>query len=141
MPGGKALFNWLLGRTVPYSGTIRARIASLTPGHVVIELRDRRRVRNHLNSIHAMALANLAELASGLALNTAIAPGVRAILVRFEITYVKKARGRITAECSCTAPRVTEDMDHQVHAELTDGVGDAVARASALWRLGPPRAP
>jgi acyl-coenzyme A thioesterase PaaI-like protein len=130
----------MLGRTVPYTGTISPRILKLEPGHVIVQLRDRRRVRNHLNSIHAMALANLAELASGLALTTALAPNVRAILVNFEITYAKKARGTITAECSCDAPLVTSDTDHAVHTVLTDDAGDAVARATARWRLAPPRA-
>lgn len=138
LPGGRTLFAWMLARTVPYSGTIAPRITTLEPGHVVVELVDRRRVRNHLNSIHAMALANVAELASGLALSTAVAPGVRAILVGFDITYVKKARGTITAECTCVAPRVTEAVDCDVHAQLTDRAGDVVARATARWRLAPP---
>ena len=137
LPGGKALFSFLLGRMTPYTGTLGARVETLEPGFCRVSLRDRRRVRNHLASIHAMALANLAEAASGLAVVAALPAGVQGIVTGFAITYQKKARGRLVAECRVDVRAVAAEREQQAEVAITDASGDVVARATATWRLRP----
>ncbi len=140
LPGGRWLFSRLLGWMVPYSSSIGATVEDFEPGRVTVSLRDRRAVRNHLGSIHAIALANLGELATGLALIGGLRPDVRGILVELEVTYVKKARGKLLADAECVLPRVTDDMDYQVVAKIHDKTEDVVAVVTASWRLSPRRA-
>jgi len=133
------LFSLLVGWMTPYSGTIGARVAELEPGWCRVTLRDRRRVRNHLASVHAMALANLAEMASGLAVLVGLPRGVQGIVTGFSISYLKKARGLVTAECRVSGGglNVTTEQVYEAPVSITDTQGDVVAHATARWRLRP----
>lgn len=142
LPGGAWLFSRILGWFIPYTGTIGADVKELKPGYALIHLRDRRRVRNHLHSVHALALANLGEVSSGLAMMGALSADTRGIPTRLTIEFYKKARGLLVAESYCSPPTVTQDTDFEVYADIRDTDGDLVARTTVNWRLGPvPPAP
>jgi len=139
--GGSAFGRWVFGRlfslVVPYSGTVSPRFLELSPGHARIAMDDRRGVRNHLASIHALALANLAEMTTGVALGFGMPDGMRSILTRISVEWVKKSRGTITATCDAPIPEAGVSKEHGVEAVLTDEAGDVVARATAYWLVGP----
>lgn len=137
LPGGVWLFNRILGWMVPYTGALGARVTQLAPGHSVCMLRERRAVRNHLDSIHAIALANLAELCSGTAMLTALPAGVRGIVTRLEIDYHKKGRGTLTARAEVACPAAADAGTLYPEATITDASGAVVARARVTWQVQP----
>jgi len=90
---GSVVFSRILGLTIPYTGSIKAHVELLEPGHAIVFMKDRRCVRNHLDSIHAIALANLAELSTGLAMIR------RKRAVRCELSaFAKYLRGRVDSK-------------------------------------------
>jgi len=134
-PGGKRLFSVALGWLIPYSGTIGARVECLEPGHALLTLPERRRNKNHLGSIHAAALMNFAELASGLAFVSSLPPNMQAIVVGFEIEYIKKARGKLSAEVYYSDSILSERSEYSVPVEILDQHGELVVRATARWKV------
>lgn len=137
LPGGRWIFSRILGWMVPYSWTTRPYIERLDPGDVRLRFKDRQGVRNHLQSVHAIALANAAELASGLAMTTALPPGVRGIVTQITVRYPKKARGTLVASARCVVPTIRGPEDHDFESTVTDAAGDVVAQATVRWRLAP----
>ena len=129
------LFSIAIGWVAPYTGTMGARVQELAPGYSRWTLRDRRKVRNHLRSVHAVALVNLAEVASGTAMLTALPADIRGIVTGLRISYVKKARGVLTAECRCHVPEIERETSFEVHADVRDDSGEVVARATVTWLL------
>jgi acyl-coenzyme A thioesterase PaaI-like protein len=136
-PGGKRIFSFLLGRVVPYTGSMGAQVEELRAGFARATLRDRRKVRNHLRSVHAIALMNLAELTSGLSLNYALPADARSILKGLSIEYHKKARGTLTAEATAPVLPDASERDLEIETAIRDAAGEVVATAVAKWRVGP----
>lgn len=138
LPFGRALFSRLIGFVVPYSGSIGAEVVELRPGRAEIRMADRRRLRNHLRSLHAVALTNLAEMTGNLALmSRQPARGARWIVTGFDSTYLKKARGPITASCTVDDLDWSTPCEIEGRIELRDMAGDLVMVGRPRWRIGP----
>jgi acyl-coenzyme A thioesterase PaaI-like protein len=137
VPGGKAVFSRLVGRMAPYTGTIHASVSVLRSGYAEVDMADRKAVRNHLDSVHAIALANLAELAGNVALAYSLPDDGRFIVSGMEIEYVKKARGTIKAIGESPVPRTSARAAYDVPVTLRDASGEVVARAVLHSLVGP----
>jgi len=137
LPGGRWLFTQLVKWMIPYTGSVSPRVEVLEPGYARISITQRRKLEQHLGSIHAIALMNLAEFASGAAMTTALPPGFRGIVTKISIEYFKKARGTVTAESRPVLPDLSVDGEFDFTSEIKDQAGDVVARATVRWRLGP----
>lgn len=137
MPGGKRVFSRVLGRFAPYSGTIHATVTVLRSGYAEVQMHDRRSVRNHLDCVHAIALANLAELAGNVALMYSLPDDARFIVSGMDIEYTKKARGTITAVGEPPIPRSAARAQYDVPVTLRDDHGEQVARAVLHSLVGP----
>jgi len=137
MPGGKMLFSRLVGRMAPYTGTIHATVTVLRAGYAEVQMHDRRAVRNHLDCVHAIALANLGELAGNVALAYSLPDDARFIVSGMEIEYMKKARGTITAIGEPPVPRTANRAQYDVPVTLRDAGGDDVAKVVLHSLVGP----
>ncbi|MCA9593435.1 MAG: DUF4442 domain-containing protein [Myxococcales bacterium] len=137
LPGGKRVFSRMVGLAAPYTSTIDARVERLERGHSEVTMRDRRAVRNHLSCVHAIALANLAELTGNVAIAYSLPDDARFIVAGMSIDYDKKARGPLRARCDCPLVESSEKQEIEVPVVIEDRSGVVVTRATLRTLIGP----
>lgn len=135
--------GWLFSRALcfraPYFASIRPLVTRLEPGLCVAEIAHRRAVQNHLGTVHAIALCNLAELTGGLVCEASLPTSMRWIPKGMEVEYVAKARGRMRAEARPEIPpaQASEGYELPVKVSVTDPGGTEVFRARILMWASP----
>lgn len=141
--GGSAVGRWLFSRAVcwraPYFASIRPMFDALEPGRCVAHLRDRRALHNHIGTVHAIALCNLAELTGGVVTDASIPDDARWIPKGMTVRYLKKATGTMTATASF--PPLPDELGGGVDAHVTvairDDAGDIVFDADITMWVSP----
>ena len=136
-PLGKALFSRFVCLKAPYFGTISPRFEELRPGYARVSMRKRRAVTNHIGTVHAIAMCNLAELAAGTMTEVSIPESMRWLPKGMTVEYLKKSTGGIHAVA--TLPEVAEGAGREVPAtvEMKDDTGEVVCRATITMWVSP----
>ena len=139
LPGGHWLFSKMVCFKAPYFGTIAPRITRLEYGLCEGHFADRRAVHNHIGTVHAIALCNIAELVMGLMVDASTPAGMRWIPKAMQVQYLIKAQGRITARATLTAPLQVADAGYEVvvPVELTNAAGERVCQADITCWISP----
>lgn len=130
LPG--ALRRWLLtrmfGRIVPFLGTAGLRFESVAPRRVVVQLKNKRRVQNHIGGVHAAATALLAETASGFVMGMNVPDDKLLLLKSMKLDYLQRASGDLRAEATLS--------DVQLRALSSDEKGNTLVAVSVSDATG-----
>ena len=135
LPQGQRLFSFLFGQKAPYFATVRPRFTELRPNRAELVIRKRRRVHNHLKTVHVIAICNGLEAAMGALAEASVPAHKRWIPKGMEVAYTAKA----TSDITCVAETDPEqwagddpDVPVRVRALREDGtvVVEGVIR---LW--------
>ncbi|MFT3763494.1 MAG: hotdog fold domain-containing protein [Pseudoxanthomonas sp.] len=135
-PGGKWLFSKLVCFKAPYFSGIAPRIVELRPNRGEATIAHRRRVTNHIGTVHAIALCNLAEFIGGLTCDVSIPDAMRWIPKGMTVEYLKKAVGTMRAVATpAFAPcEAAEGYELPFEVVVTDPQNEPVFRARiAMW--------
>lgn len=96
IPAGPRVFSRVFALRAPYFGSVRPRFTVIEPDHAELVVRDRRRVHNHLGTVHAIALCNGLEAAMGALAEASIPRGKRWIPKGMQVSYTAKATSDVT---------------------------------------------
>lgn len=131
VPCGRWLFSRAVCWKAPYFASIAPRIERLEPDCCEVVIRHRRRVQNHLGTVHAIAICNAAELAAGLMMDAGLPATLRWIPKGMTVAYLKKAKGTLrvvaTPREAMVATRTARAVPVDVAA--TDPNGERVFEA------------
>lgn len=139
---GSGLGKWLFARAVcrraPYFGTIRPFFIELAPAVCRVGMRKRRRVENHIRTVHALAMGNLCELAAGMVTEVSIPPSMRWIPRGMTIEYLRKAESAVTATARLAKTDWTGGPESVgVPVSVQDASGTEVVRAVITMYVTP----
>ena len=141
LPLGKLFFSRFVCFKAPYFGSIDPRFEELRPNYARVSMRKRRAVTNHIGTVHAIAMCNLAELAAGTMTEVTIPASMRWLPRGMQVDYVRKAESGVSAVAQCAPVAEGDARDVPVTVEITDRSGTVVCRATITMWVSPRKKP
>lgn len=140
LPLGPRVFTRAFQLAAPYFNTLPMLFTHAEPGLVRARLKHVRKVHNHLGTVHAIALCNLAEAVMGLAAEITIPASHRWIPKGMTVAYLAKAKGTMHAEAVLVLPRQLADKQEiAVPVSVRDPQGVEVFTAEIrIWVTAKP---
>lgn len=144
LPG--ALSPWLtsfvLGNVVPLVGTASLRFEELSHARVVVSIRNRRKVRNHIKGVHAAAMALLAETATGFCVGMNLPDDKLPLIKTLKVDYLKRAEGDMKAVAQLRPDQIEQILTQDkgevtVPVTITDESGSEPIQCEMIWAWVP----
>ena len=109
LPAGRTVFSVLFSQKAPYFATVRPRFVELRPNYAELTIRRRRRVQNHIGTVHVIAICNGLEAAMGALAEATVPADKRWIPKGMQVDYTAKATSDITCVAETDAEAWTGD--------------------------------
>ena len=134
-PFGKWMFSRFLSFKAPYFATISPRFIELRPGYCKIYVRKKRKVLNHIGTVHAIAMCNMAELAGGTMIDVTVPSTHRWIPKKMNVKYIAKAETNLYAIARLDQlPEFDESTEFPISVNVFNDSGKCVFEAViTMW--------
>ncbi len=143
-PYKNSIKSFLIGRTVPFVGTVGVYFEKTNEQEWIVTLKNKRKVGNHLNQVHAAAMVLLAETAA-VFLTAANLPDHKLPLVKkIDANFVKRSYGSLRAVAKLTEAQRHEMQLHDkgemlIEVIVTDenDLQPVIVHVTSAWILKP----
>lgn len=98
-PMANFIFMKVLCKKAPYFSTIKPELISYSEGKIEIKIKNRKSVHNHIGTVHAIAMCNLAELCGGLTVDSVLPKNWRWIPKGMAVDYISMATTDLVGFC------------------------------------------
>ncbi|HNH45340.1 MAG TPA: DUF4442 domain-containing protein [Agitococcus sp.] len=128
----------IFGKVVPYVGTSGLLYEEITPERVVVSIKNQRKVQNHINNVHAAAMALLAETATGFIVGMNLPDDKLPLIKTLKVSYYKRTQGDMRAVATLTPEdiaRIESEPKGEVLVPVivTDESGGEPIKCEMLW--------
>ena len=105
---------------------------------MIVSLKNRRKVRNHIGQIHAAGMILLAETATGMVVGMNVPDDKVPLIKSMKTNFVKRSTGAMRAVAHLSAEQIEkiktlEKGEVQVPVTVTDEVGVEPVLVEAIW--------
>jgi acyl-coenzyme A thioesterase PaaI-like protein len=100
-----AVGRWFFGKQYSmsknFAGTIKPKVLKMQPGHVSVQMKQRKAVHNHIGTVHAIAVCNLIDTCMTLLTDASIHRKYVWTPIGMDVNYKKKCTGKSNNNESC----------------------------------------
>ena len=132
---GNAAFSKKVCEIVPYFATIDPQFVDLQPGYSEVTMPNTAKVHNHLGTVHAIAMCNLAEIAAGLMADVSIPETCRWIPVGMNVRYLAKAKTDLRGIANGREIDWANPGDKDIPVSIIDKDGLVVCSATVIVKV------
>lgn len=132
------IMSFAVGKVVPFLQTAGLKIEECDTSVTSLSLANKRKVQNHMGTIHASAISLLAEATSGLLLNMNLPGNAKYSTLTTNAEYLEIARGDVIAKASFSpkeqlSVKGTEKGSINIPVSVVDARNVEVAKFSVVW--------
>jgi acyl-coenzyme A thioesterase PaaI-like protein len=132
------LLSRLFGSQVKLVGTAGIRVQAISRSSATLSIANRAKVQNHIQGVHAAAMALLAESATGFLVGMNLPDSKLLLLKSLQVDYRKRVVGGLTAVASLTPEQIAAIAQQDkgelwVAVAVTDETGTAPIECAMCW--------
>lgn len=132
------LMTWMFRFKVKLAGTTGIEVLHTDGKTATYRQKNSRKAQNHIGSVHAAAMALLAESCTGFIVGINLPGDKLPLIKRMELNYVKRATGDMTAVASLTDEQIAlmqtaEKGEVNVTVQVTDALGIESVECQMIW--------
>lgn len=133
------LVSSMFGLKIKFFATAGIKIVSSSPNQVTMVLKNRRKVQNHLQTVHAAAMSLLAESATGFVFALNLPDDKLPLVKEMNCKYIRRAaKGPLTAVAKLSAEQINsiksdEKGEVLIEVEISDSEQQQPLKCSLTW--------
>ena len=132
------------GTVIPYAGRAKIRVETLNHHECVVTLANRRKVQNHIGTLHAAAMALVAESATGFLVGMNVPKDKVPVIKELGVAFHKRTSGGIQAKAHLTDDQIQQMQTQEkgeviVPVTVTDAEGKEPVECRMVWAWTPKR--